>query len=31
LKRQFGMSDDQVEAIRRQIEEEKAEKARSRA
>ena len=28
MKRQFGMSDDQVEAIRRQIEEEKSEKNR---
>jgi voltage-gated potassium channel len=28
LKRQFGMSDEQVEAIRRQVEEEREEKAR---
>jgi voltage-gated potassium channel len=29
LKRQFGMSDEQVEAIRRQVEEERAEKAKT--
>ena len=31
LKRQFGMSDEQVEGIRRQVEEERAEKARGKA